>query len=302
MTNAFPAEIVWQSSWFEHSLWPHLHCSVREKANAVPTQPIFRHQQVLLGNYGDAHCLFDPADHVHCSQSGSRNSQVCAETTVEHDSQRGWTKDPEAQAWSPKTKGNACHSADHKVMNWTQTGAHEKNWGWSLCLCPFCELLQISNGSFVSVLLHPAHQTEFWPTFGQTPERNIFDLCWKKIQHWNPDFCCRYPDEPRDISIPSSDGATSGVTTKALVPVKQTPSNYRRLNDTLTILTGLLAVILVVKNTLLGTGILTIRDTSTSWGLSGLPLGDLGSRPTGRSFQCDVVRKHVVVTVRLGST
>ena len=74
---------------------------------------------------------------------------------------------------------------------------------------------------------------------------------------------CRYPDEERDVDIKQSTTyENNGVTAKAVIAVKQTPSTYRRLNDTLTIMTGLLAIILVVKNTLLGAGIITIKPSA----------------------------------------
>ena len=80
----------------------------------------------------------------------------------------------------------------------------------------------------------------------------------------------RYPDQVKEIKITEevsggvkvSDAGTvnsaPGVTAKAIVAVKQTPSTYRRINDALTIMTGLLAIILVVKNTLIGAGIITV--------------------------------------------
>ncbi len=91
----------------------------------------------------------------------------------------------------------------------------------------------------------------------------------------------------------STDGA--GVTAKALVPVKQTPSTYRRINDALTILTGLLAIILVVKNTLLGTGILTIETAKKCWNAVFLLFGFVNTK---KRFGCSVESNLLMLHVR----
>ncbi len=62
----------------------------------------------------------------------------------------------------------------------------------------------------------------------------------------------RYPSEKKDINLADLEAAGKNGTATTVIAVKQTPGTYRRLNDALTIMTGLLAIILVVKNTLLG--------------------------------------------------